>query len=142
MLSFMEENERQRNKLLKEMAEKPTFDLRGSQISGGIAGQDYTGDIIHNYAPNKNLAEAAKEIQQLLDQLSETYPANSTNEKIVVATKALEEIEKNKPLVKRILSAFKAGGSSALEQSLSHPAASFLINFIKDWQGTTENQTK
>jgi hypothetical protein len=142
MLNLMEKNERERNRLLKEMAEKPTYNLQNPQFGGGFAGQDYIGDVTHNYASDKNLAEAAKEIQQLLDQLSQTYPTNSTKEKIVVATKALEEIQKNPNLAQRIFRAFKAGGTSALEQSLNHPAASFVINFIKDLQENQDSNPK
>jgi hypothetical protein len=144
MLDLMEKKVNETNRLLKKMADKPektTFDLRYSKISGGIAGENYTGDVIHNYAPDKNLAEAAAEIQQLLDQLSKTYPTGSTSEKIELASKAFEEIEKNKSLGQRIIIALKAGGSSALEQSLSHPAASFLINFIKSWQETKSSES-
>ena len=44
--------------------------------------------------------------------------------------------ENNPPLVKRVLSALKAGSLSALEQLLSRPVASFVIGALKDWQKT------
>ncbi|CCH97682.1 MAG: HEAT repeat domain-containing protein [Microcystis sp. M53603_WE2] len=37
--------------------------------------------IIHNYATPQNLAEAAQEIQQLISQLTQTYPTNTEIEK-------------------------------------------------------------
>jgi hypothetical protein len=33
--------------------------------------------VQHNYATPQNLAEAAQEIQQLISQLTQTYPTNT-----------------------------------------------------------------
>ena len=84
----------------------------------------------------QTLAEAAAEIQQLLEQLSQNYQTNTTTEKMALATEAIKRIESNPTLMQRILSALKSGGISALEQLLNHPAASFLINAFQDWQQT------
>jgi trans-aconitate methyltransferase len=54
--------------------------------------------------------------------------------KLDIATEAIKSIEANPTLMERILSALKAGGISALEQALNHPAASFVIDALKDWQ--------
>ena len=82
----------------------------------------------------QNLAEAAQEIQQLLDQLSQTYPSETTSEKMVLASQAVAEMEKNLTLRHKVISALKAGSVSALEQALNHPASSFVINAVKDWR--------
>ena len=84
----------------------------------------------------QNLAEAAAEIQQLLEQLEKSYPTETTAGKMEVATQTIKCIENNPTLSKRILSALKTGGVKAFEQFLSHPAASFVIGALEDWQQT------
>lgn len=84
----------------------------------------------YNYGQEKSLADAAKEIQLILDQISQNYPTNT------VASELIKRIDNNPPLAQRILSAFNAGSVSALEQFLNHPAASFVINALEDWQKT------
>ena len=53
---------------------------------------------------------------------------------MAVATEAINRIENNPKLMARILSALKAGSVQAFEQALNHPAASFVIGALKDWQ--------
>jgi aspartokinase len=81
-----------------------------------------------------NLSEAAAEIQQLLNQLSQTYPTTTTTEKMAVASAAIQHIENNHTLRQRVLSALKTGGIQALGQALNHPAATFVIAALEDWQ--------
>ncbi len=81
-----------------------------------------------------SVAEAAAEIQTLLEQLSQVHPTSSVLERMQTATEAVAYIEKNPTLMKRIFTALKAGGVSALEQNLNHPAASFVIAALEDWQ--------
>ena len=57
---------------------------------------------------------------------------------MVVATEAIERIESDPELMKRVLSALQAGSISALEQLLNYPAASFVIATIEDWQESKE----
>ncbi|MEM6447968.1 MAG: hypothetical protein AAFY57_11705 [Cyanobacteria bacterium J06642_2] len=77
----------------------------------------------HNYAPEQRqtLAEAAKDIQNLLDQLAETYPTETPSQKAVVGAKALEAIEQNPTLRSRVVGALKAGGVMALEEIVDNP---------------------
>jgi hypothetical protein len=82
----------------------------------------------------QSLAETAKEIQQLLEQLDKSYPTNTTMGKMVVATEAIKQIDSDPTLSRRIFSAMKAGGTQAFEQFLNHPAASFFIGALEDWQ--------
>jgi phosphoenolpyruvate-protein kinase (PTS system EI component) len=82
----------------------------------------------------QSLAEAAAEIQALLKQLEQSYSADTTTGKMTIATKAIKHIDNDPKLTQRILSALKAGGISALEQLLNHPAASFFISALEDWQ--------
>ncbi|MHC0068225.1 pentapeptide repeat-containing protein [Nostoc sp. UIC 10890] len=81
----------------------------------------------------QTLAEAAAEIQQLLDQLSQSYPTDTMSGKMALATEATQRIENNPTLMQKTISALRAGGTAALEQALSHPAASFVIAALDDW---------
>lgn len=87
----------------------------------------------------QDLAEAAAQIQALLEQLSQTYPTNTRKGKMIIAGEAVEEIEKNPQLTQRLLSAAKAGSLAAIESMLNHPAASFVIAALEDLQ-ESENQ--
>jgi phosphoenolpyruvate-protein kinase (PTS system EI component) len=87
----------------------------------------------------QNLAEAAAEIQQLLEQLSKSYPSDTMTGKMTIATETIKTIENSPKLMEKIISALKAGGISALEQALNHPAASFVIGALENWQ-RTKNQ--
>ncbi|NMG21548.1 pentapeptide repeat-containing protein, partial [Brasilonema bromeliae] len=91
----------------------------------------------YNYSPEtKSLADAAKEIQTLLDHLSQTYRTDTMTAKCAFANEVIQRIDNDPSLTQRILSAFSAGSISALEQFLNHPAASFVINALEDWQKT------
>ncbi|NJL10507.1 MAG: hypothetical protein HC908_10990 [Calothrix sp. SM1_7_51] len=89
--------------------------------------------------PKNNLSEAA-EIQELLNQLSQTYPTTTTTEKMEVATTAIQQIENNSNLRQRVLNALKTGSIQALGQMLNHPASTFVIAALEDWQ-KSQNQT-
>lgn len=122
-------------------------DLRGANVANfanQLADNARQQANQYNYAPEQRqtLAEAAAEIQKLLEQLSTTYPTNTVSGRMQLATEAINRIESNSSLMKRILSALKAGGISALEQSLNHPAASFVVTALEDWQKTKEAITK
>lgn len=124
----------------KAMTQGDTYNQSGNfgigHMSGGeIKGEAKVAGSIYE-AEQQNLAEAAAQIQALLEQLSKTYPADTTTGKMKLATEVIERIESNPTLMERILSALKAGGVSALEQALNHPAASFVIGALEDWQQT------
>ena len=88
----------------------------------------------YNEAQQKTLAEAAAEIQDLLKQLDKSYDTSSYSGKVQVADVIVKSIENNPDLKTRIISALKVGGVKAFEQLLSHPAASFVIGALEDWQ--------
>jgi hypothetical protein len=92
------------------------------------------GNYYNNSAEKSNLAETANEIQQLLEQLSQTNPTNTMTGKMKIAGEVIEQIESNPALMKRVLGALKTGGVSAFEQVLNHPAASLVINALEEWQ--------
>ncbi|MFB2938339.1 hypothetical protein ACE1B6_24090 [Aerosakkonemataceae cyanobacterium BLCC-F154] len=107
----------------------------GHMSGGTIKGNAKVAGVI-NEAEQRNLAEAAKEIQQLLEQLDKSYSTDTTASKMAIATEAMKQIESNPTMLARIMSALKAGGVSALESALDHPAASFVIAALQDLQET------
>ncbi|MCZ8065764.1 MAG: hypothetical protein ACK5QJ_19540, partial [Microcystis sp.] len=54
--------------------------------------------VQHNYATPQNLAEAAQEIQQLISQITQTYPTNTEIEKQTFVAQFDAEIKKNSRL--------------------------------------------
>jgi len=91
------------------------------------------GGTINNYSPEQrqSLAEAAKEIQQLLDQLSLTYPTTTVAEKSKIAAKAMEEIEKKPDVKQKVLKALKAGGVAALMELTNNPVVKILTPMLE-----------
>ena len=94
------------------------------------------GNYYNNSAEKSNLAETANEIQQLLEQLSQTNPTNTMTGKMKIAGEVIEQIESNPALMKRVLGALNTGGVSAFEQVLNHPAASLVIGALEEWQNS------
>ena len=89
-------------------------------------------------AQSNSLAKIVVEIQQLLNQLSQTYATNTVTERMVLATEAIKRIERNPTLIERILIVFRSDDISALKKLLNHPAASFVIAALEDWQENKE----
>ncbi|BAY41489.1 hypothetical protein NIES2111_58850 (plasmid) [Nostoc sp. NIES-2111] len=115
--------------------------LQGAQFAGGLVNADTVnanqiGGNITNYNPEQkqNLAQAAADIQQLLNQLSQTYPTTTTSEKMTVVAKAVDEIESNPTLKARVISALKAGGTEALKELIGNPLINILLASIDGWQ--------
>ncbi|MDF5712523.1 MAG: hypothetical protein PUP93_01230 [Rhizonema sp. NSF051] len=116
-------------------------DLRNAQFAGGFVNADKVevgqiGGNINNYTPQQrqNLAEAAAEIQQLLQLLEQTNPTTTNSEKMTVVAKVIDEIEKNPTLKARVIGALKSGGKEALKEAVDHPLVNILIASIEGWQ--------
>ncbi|MEA5495740.1 hypothetical protein VB834_13670 [Limnoraphis robusta Tam1] len=88
------------------------------------------GDYYNNSQQKQIFVELAAEINQIMEQHSKTYPFDTKQ----VATETIKSIKSNPGTVQRLRSAFKKGSVSALEQFLNHPAASFIIGALEDWQ--------
>jgi nitrogenase molybdenum-iron protein alpha/beta subunit len=63
---------------------------------------------------SQNLTEAAKEIQSLLDKLSDNYNSNTPAGQEKIGKKAIESIEQNPTLKGRITKAIEEGRYAAL----------------------------
>ena len=117
-----------------------TTNLQGATI-GNFANQvnDHAQQkaIQHNYAAEQqSLAESAKEIQDLIEQLAKTYRTDTRAAKNSFADEIVKQIDANPAIADRFLSATKAGGVAAIEQLLNHPLASFVVAAIEDWKET------
>ncbi|WP_414755236.1 pentapeptide repeat-containing protein [Anabaena sp. CCY 9910] len=115
--------------------------LQGAQFGGGLVNADTVnagqiGGNITNYNPEQkqNLAQAAADIQQLLNQLSRTYPTTTTSEKMTVVAKAVDEIESNPTLKARVIGALKAAGTEAFKELIDNPLINILLASIDGWQ--------
>ncbi|RCJ26204.1 hypothetical protein A6770_26595 [Nostoc minutum NIES-26] len=108
----------------------------GMQSMQGNQNEQSINNSITNYTPEQrqNLAEAAADIQQLLQQLEQTYPTNTPLEKQVAVTEALRQIESNTTLKTRVIGALKAGGTEALKELLDHPLVNILLAALDGWQ--------
>lgn len=104
-------------------------------MSGGVNKDNVKIAGVLNEAEQKNLAETAAEIQQLLQQLEQSYPTTTAAEQVTVAAKAIEQIENNPTLKQRAISALKAGGLKAFEEAIAHPAAKIIVAALEGWQG-------
>ncbi|NEQ36382.1 MAG: hypothetical protein F6K40_08890 [Okeania sp. SIO3I5] len=136
--------------VVETMAEKEggKFDLRGSKFGGGFAGKDQkygggfagrdqTGGTFYDYSTNpetkQNLAEVAQEIQQLLKQLEQSNPTETTASQMTVATQAIEIVENNPTLKQRVIGVLKSAGTEALKEAIDNPIANVLVAAFQGW---------
>jgi hypothetical protein len=83
----------------------------------------------NNYAAQpQSLLAAAKEIEDLLNQISAT---DTTNNPTLIAIQAIKLIEKNPTLKDRIINAGKEAGFAALDAAVDHPAVKIVTAAIK-----------
>jgi hypothetical protein len=98
--------------------------VRGDKIGGDKVGRDKIGTQINN---SPNLAQAAKEIKELLDQLSEEYNPNTEKGQNLIKDEAINAIKKDSTLQQKIVNALKEGSVTALEEAINHPVAKIVI---------------
>lgn len=109
-----------------------TGDYREISVKG--KGRYIEGNYYNNSVEKSNLAEVVKEIQQLLEQLSQTNPTNTMTGKMKIAGEVIEQIESNSVLMNRVIAELKVSGVSGFEKHLNHPAASFVIGALQEWK--------
>ncbi|WAN69426.1 hypothetical protein BJP36_35640 [Moorena producens JHB] len=127
----------------KSMSEaKPSKKVEISGNNFGAVGS-LTGDNSGTFTGNQNinqsqkkqtLTEAAAEIQQLLEQLSQAYPTTTTAEKMTVVMEAADRIENNPTLKSRVVGALKSGGTEAFKEAIDHPLVNILVATIEGWK--------
>ena len=113
-------------KAIKNMPDAPKYDLRGAKIDKLIDTIGVYNE--NNFAPEQkqNLAEAAKEIQDLLNQLAKTNPSEAT-----IADTIQQEIKRNPTLKARLVNALKTGGIEALKAIFNNPLVSIPVETVK-----------
>lgn len=89
-----------------------------------------TKQHIHQ-ASSQSLAEAAKEIQALLEQLDHTYDHTSPISRMEMVVEVMKSVDKNPSLKACVLNALRAGGTTALEEVISHPAVQPVVAALK-----------
>ena len=117
------------------------INMSGSTFFGSLVGEGtvQNGNIVgtqHNQTlqQKQSLADTVTEIQELLDQLSQTNPTITTAEKMAVVTEAAEQIEKNPTLKSQAISALKQGGTEAFKEAIDHPLVNILVATIEGWK--------
>jgi pyrroline-5-carboxylate reductase len=116
---------------------EPKIDQSQASIGVGFStnvNAQQIGGTIHNYSreqKRQDLAEAAAEIQKLLEQLAENYPTETLTQKAAVAEEALQIIESNPTFKQRVVSAIEGMTVEALMQFLDHPVANIMREGIE-----------
>lgn len=128
------------NQNMRDYYEQSGNLFNGHMSGGEIKENDKVGAQF-NEAPKTELAEAAKSIQALLEQLDKSYPTDTTKGKLDMTGEILNQLEIDISFRDKIQSAFKAGGASALKKLLDHPAASFVIDALKDWDNNNQQKS-
>jgi internalin A len=107
----------------KVMGDKDT--VLGNKVRMG----DVTGDVIagNKIVNTQDLAQAAKDIKALINQLSPDYDTTTPSGKRKVTDKILEALEGNTTIQSRALKALKEAGKAALEEAIDHPIAKVLV---------------
>jgi cysteinyl-tRNA synthetase len=121
----------------KAVIDQSKSETRSINFNAPIEGVRYVeGDNHYNTSlqPKQTLAEAAAEIQQLLNQLSQSYPSTTESEQKVVAAKAIEEIEKRYQLKQRIVGALQSGGVETLRELVDNPIINILLAALEGWK--------
>ncbi|MBD1858590.1 caspase family protein [Leptolyngbya boryana FACHB-1624] len=116
---------------IQEIPERHIINISGN--SGEITVGDRIGgdkNLVFQYS-RQNLAEAAAEIRQLLEQLSTDYSNNTPTEKMHLGAQVLEEIDKKPELRSRVIQVLKEAGSDALAEAIDHPAVKVVIAGIE-----------
>jgi hypothetical protein len=108
-------------------------DQRGANIANNANklsdnAQQTTNQYHYWSEEKKTLAEAAKEIQDLIQQLQRTNPTATEQEMIEYVND-----ETNPRFKRRAFAALKAGGEAAIEEFLDNPYINVAKATIKGW---------
>ncbi|PZO40843.1 MAG: hypothetical protein DCF19_11075 [Pseudanabaena frigida] len=90
--------------------------------------------VTQNNYSSQSLVDAAKEIQELLENLAQIYPTNTLSDKMVVVTKAVEQIENNRSLKERTVGALKSAGVEGFKELIDNPLINILMAAIEGWK--------
>jgi len=99
-----------------------------------VAEQQYGNQNTLSVTQKSNLTEAATEIQQLLNQLEQSYPTETFTQKAVVVDEALKKIEANPSFKNRVVGTLKAAGKETFKEAIDHPLVNIFMAAIEGWQ--------
>lgn len=136
---FFDMNEQPQNPTVINTQHGP-INISGGQQ--GVVGNDtYVEKQTFTQTNNNNqsLSEAVEEVQKILKQLSQTYPANTDMEKMALATEAIKKIEAEPHLKKRLINAAKQGGLEALKQL---PGGGIVVALIEGYLEPKQSKDK
>lgn len=85
---------------------------------------------LNQFNNSTNLAEAVRDIEELLAELSKDYPNDS---QATIGAKAADRIESSPTMKQRVVSALKEVGATAIEEAIDHPAIKFAIAAVKGY---------
>lgn len=97
----------------------------------GAVGRESSSDHnrFYQFKEEQTLAEAAKEIQELLKQLEETNPSATEDEKI-----AFVNIATTPSLKSRVVGALQAGGKEAFKELLDNSYVNIGMAIVEGWK--------
>ncbi|NEQ54708.1 MAG: hypothetical protein F6K11_32035 [Leptolyngbya sp. SIO3F4] len=97
-----------------------------------IAGDKVMGDKINTQINNsQDLAQAAKDIKELLTQLETDHDPTTPVGQTMMTAKLVESVDNNPTLKARVINALKEGGSTALEEAIDHPVVKPVVAALK-----------
>ncbi len=102
-------------------------------VNKGNINAHNVGKSINESQP-QSLAQAAAEIQQLLEQLSQTNPTSTNAQKMAVVAEAVDHIERDPTLKARVINALKMGGIEAFKEAIDHPLVNILAAGMEGWK--------
>ncbi|MCC5653935.1 hypothetical protein LC609_29990 [Nostoc sp. XA013] len=86
------------------------------------------------YTPKRRLSTAENLVYYFGLLLTVAGTTTTTSQQMVVAAEAINRIESNPILKKRVINAVKEGGLAAFEKAIDNPAGAFIVGAIKGWQ--------
>ena len=104
--------------------------------STGIAGKVSGNQNVQANQTHKLLVDTSQDIESILLNLSQTYPTSTTSEQMIVAAKAVEEVENRPELKSRIAAVLSAGAAESLRELVNHPLINIFLASVKAWKAS------
>jgi hypothetical protein len=132
--SFYAQTYQNQGDTMSEKSENSTYNLNNAKFGSGFAGTGgtQTGGTFYDYSSNPSLAEAATEIQQILQRLEATNPTTTSTDKRAVVNQAIDEIENNADLKARVVAALNSSSTEVLKAAINHPLAKNMMPFLEE----------
>ncbi|WP_237396954.1 hypothetical protein [Okeania sp. KiyG1] len=105
-----------------------TFNVEQAVAVGKNFHAENNNNTLYQSKEKQTLADAAKEIQQLLKQLEETNPTATESEKIIYVND-----ETTPSFKRRVGCALQAGGEAAIKEALDNSYVNIVMAIVKGW---------